>query len=471
MRASSAILCFLISTLVCPVSGNGASPVVSIENSVERFQLTIGGSITLSTDKPVERASLANPEVADILIISPTQIYLRGNAPGLTNLSLWWANGNGRTVYDLEISPDISQLKKRLCELLPEEKNIQVTTNYDAVTLTGSLSNIASLPRVLALAESYAPERVKNLLQISGVHQVMLEVQIAEISRSAERDLGIQLGRTWGKGAPRASSASDLFNITVSPALTSNLVFHRGYSTWTAIVDTLEEKGLAKILAEPTLIALSGQEANFLVGGEIPIPVQTETGISVEYKEYGIGVTFTPTVLNSKKISMRVSPEVSELDYENAISIAGAMVPGLTIRQASTVVELGDGQSFAIAGLIKEVDRETINKFPILGDIPILGALFRSSGFDNAETELVIIVTPHLVQPLDMAKQTLPTDKHIRPGDIEFFLLGALEGREKKSSAGNILHPEKDSGLDGEFGHILPMTGKNEKIEGGVKAK
>ena len=216
-----------------------------------------------------------------------------------------------------------------------------------------------------------------------------------------------------------------------------------------------------KVLAEPTLITLSGKRANFLAGGEFPIPVPQSTSggltITIEYKPFGVGLNFTPTVLSGNKINMQVAPEVSELDFSNAVTISGFVVPALTTRRVSTDIELADGQSFAIAGLLKSDVREIVTKFPLLGDIPILGVLFRSTNFQKNETELIIIVTPHLVKPMDLAKQTLPTDQYIEPDDFEWYLLGKLEGEEKKGTS----HPtgpstglKQEYGLEGKFGHI-----------------
>jgi pilus assembly protein CpaC len=224
----------------------------------------------------------------------------------------------------------------------------------------------------------------------------------------------------------------------------------------------MKVNGLIKVLAEPTLITTSGRPANFLAGGEFPVPVpqgQNSNMITIEYKTFGVGLAFTPTVLSSNKISMEVKPEVSELNFSNAIAISGFVIPSITTRRVSTVVELADGQSFAIAGLLKDDIREVVSKFPVLGEIPILGALFRSTSFQKNETELVIIVTPHLVKPLDMAKQTLPTDQYVEPNDFEFYLLGSLEGRAeptpRRSSGVLPLRPDQ-SGLEGDFGHIAP---------------
>jgi pilus assembly protein CpaC len=207
----------------------------------------------------------------------------------------------------------------------------------------------------------------------------------------------------------------------------------------------------------------SGKSANFLAGGEFPIPVPQPSGvgttITIQYKPFGVALNFSPTVLSSKKISMQVAPEVSDLDFSNAIQISGFVVPAITTRRVSTTVELPDGQSFAVAGLLRDNVREVVDKFPLLGDIPILGALFRSTSFQKNETELIIVVTPHLVKPMDLSKQTLPTDQYIEPNDFEFYLLGALEGSKKEErSAGSSSPQETRKGmkLEGDFGHAIP---------------
>jgi pilus assembly protein CpaC len=245
--------------------------------------------------------------------------------------------------------------------------------------------------------------------------------------------------------------------------------FTNGATTWTVFVDALKENGLTKVLAEPTLITQSGRSASFLAGGEYPIPVpQSSSGggttITIEYKTFGVGLNFTPTVLGNGKISMMVNPEVSDLDFTRAVSLQGYVIPSINTRRVSTVIELGDGQSFAVAGLLKDDLREVVSKYPVLGDIPILGVLFRSSSYQKNETELIIIVTPHLVKPIDMAKQTIPTDQFVDPDDFEFYLLGSLEGKARgeggKSPApgaySTVPGLKKGSGLEGDFGYMKP---------------
>lgn len=448
-------------------------PRIKVETtSPQKVILTVGKSVILGSSEPVKRVSLAAPEIADAMVLTPRQIYVTGKVPGVTNLTLWGSDNKVSGIIDLEIFPDISRLKEDLHKILPEEKDVRVTATHDHITLSGTVSSTNTLSQVLALAEPYSPGKVVNLLEVSGVHQVMLEVRVAEMSRSLLRRLGFNFsyltsgGNNFGllllnklASAPTESSPNAL---GVSDRITGIFRFMSSGTSWTIFVDALKEEGLLKVLAEPTLIALSGKTANFLAGGEFPVPVPQASGVSttitVEYKPFGVGLNFTPTVLSNKKINMLVAPEVSELDFSNAIRIGGFEVPALTTRRVSTVIELADGQSFAIAGLLKDQLREIISKFPVLGDVPILGALFRSSSFQKNETELIIIVTPHLVKPVDMAKQTLPTDQFIEPDDFEFYLLGTLQGREKRkvSPAPSSTTPGKRGGLEGDFGHIIP---------------
>jgi pilus assembly protein CpaC len=215
------------------------------------------------------------------------------------------------------------------------------------------------------------------------------------------------------------------------------------------------------VLAKPTLVAISGQEAQFLSGGEFPFPIPQAFGvITIQYKKFGVGLAFTPTVLSNNRISMAVSPEVSELDFNNALVIQGFTVPSITTRRATTVVDLADGQSFAIAGLLRDTVREQVQKFPFLGDIPVLGTLFRSSRFQKNQTELVIIVTPHFVKAIDTAQQTLPTDTFIEPNDWEFYLMGWTDGlgyatKTSQRRDGRSAEATVSQRLDGSFGHMV----------------
>ena len=420
----------------------------------KKLQLVIGKSIILKNSKPVDRVSIADPAIAKFILLSPNEIYLIGKTAGITNLTVW-QNKKIYAIYDLEVDYDISRLKQKLHNLLPDEKDIRVIATHNSITLSGRISNTNNLSQVMILAKEYAPGgTVHNLLKVEEVHQVMLEVRIAEMSRSVTKNLGINWtynrGGSFGLGLLGALPEQRGVSIT-SEISSLFFKFDRGISTWTGMIDLLKQNGLAKILAEPTLIALSGQTATFLAGGEFPIPVSNEDGIGIEYKNYGVSLDFTPTVLPEGRIRINVTPEVSEIDFSVAVLIEGYAAPGLLTRKTSTTVELADGQSFAIAGLLKDTVQDAVSKFPFLGDIPVLGMLFRSRAFQKRETELIIIVTPRLVKPFDLEKQTLPTDFYIEPDDTEFYLLGLMEGREKKqpSTAGR-------GEFDGHFGHGMP---------------
>ncbi len=463
--------------LIFPAGTWAASNVQPEIEKPRKLELVVGKSFALKIPGPVRmvdslRVTIAAPEIADFLFLPqpstkkrPRYIYLTGKKPGATNMTIW-QNDKVLCVYDLDVAYDVSQLKQRLHDILPEEEDIRVFATQDSITISGMVSSTENLNEALVLAEAFAKDNIVNLLKVAGVHQVMLEVRVAEMSRNLLDRLGINFTaiRDSGNfavtllGGLSSFSMEDVgsmeetvptYGIQYSDDVTGLFRTRSGQTQFTGIIDLLKGNGLIKILAEPTLIALSGQTASFLAGGEFPIPRMDDEGnVDVDFKPYGIELSFTPTVLSEKKIGINVVPLVSELDYPTGTTIGGAVVPGLLTRRASTTVELADGQSFAIAGLLKETTRENISKYPLLGDIPILGALFKSKSFQKQETELVIIVTPHLVKPLDMAKQSLPTDFYIEPDDAEFYLWGIFGKSHEKN-------PYVSAELDGDFGHIF----------------
>jgi pilus assembly protein CpaC len=470
-------ICLCLFLIVSPANAAGPEKINVGAGGHQKVNLTAGKSTVIESPVAIKKFAIATPEQVDVTVISPRQVYLIGKAPGATNATIWGIDGTIIAFLDIEIMPDVTRLKEKLHEMLPNEKEIKVTASADSLVLSGTVSSTSNLSQVITMASSYAPKdkdgntKVINLLEVGGVHQVMLEVRVSEMSQTLMRRLGVNFnyisegGKTFGisllknlTSLPKSPLAWPGDPLTVSDNVGAIFRFLGGGATWTTFIDALKENGLTKVLAEPTLITTSGKTANFLAGGEYPIPVPSENGIAIEYKTFGVGLNFTPTVLSNNKISMEVKPEVSELDFTNALAISGYVVPGLSTRRVSTTIELADGQSFAIAGLLKEDVREIVSKFPILGDIPILGVLFRSTSFRKNETELVIIVTPHLVKPIDMAKQTLPTDAFVEPNDFEFYLLGSLEGRGEpvELSKGTVPPRSDGGGLDGDFGHIAP---------------
>lgn len=350
-------------------------------------------------------------------------------------------------------------LKKTLHDLFPNE-DIRVGMSADFITLSGTVGGSARLTEVVGLAENFAPGKIINMLQVGGIQQVMLEVRVAEMSRDVSRKLGVNFSASGGN-ALAFNMVGGLTDVSggISENINAVLSFFGSDEVTNLFLEAMKEDGLVKILAEPTLIALSGQTASFLAGGEFPVPVYQDIDrITIEWKPFGVALNFTPTVLDDNKINMLVAPEVSEPDFSRTVSLSGFVVPSVETRRLSTVVELKDGQSFAVAGLLKNFVRENINRFPLLGDLPILGALFRSTEFERNESELVILVTPHLVKPLNVADQPLPTDSFIEPNEFELLLLGKLEGEPgpNVSATGQPSSKANGPGMEGDFGYIIP---------------
>jgi pilus assembly protein CpaC len=458
------------------------------QREIQRLDLTAGKSRILDLPVAIKRASLANPDVADTVVLSPTQLYITGKSTGVTNLTLWNESGKMMGMYDVVIAPDLTRLKENLHKAMPDEKNILVMSSHDSITLSGTASSAGNLTRAMSIAEAYAPRKVINSLQVGGVQQVMLEVRVAEMNRELIRRLGINAtamtpqgfgmtalnqltsmigGNSFsGMSGGISSALTNTLNLS-QQALAANgaFQFQTGNITWSGFVDALQQENIVKVLAKPTLLALNGQEAAFLAGGEFPIPVPQAFGlITIQFKKFGVGLVFTPNIMDKNHISLSVAPEVSELDFQNALRTQGFVVPAITTRRATTTIELADGQSFAIGGLLRDNVKESINKYPWLGDIPILGALFRSTSYQKNETELLIIVTAHLVKPLDMTAQTLPTDYYEEPNDFEFYLMGYAEkggfgGKAgHKSPAAEVLSNRipKGRAMEGQVGHIVP---------------
>jgi len=412
------------------------------------LRLRVGHSKVLRTPFAITRISMADPEIADIILISDKEIYVNALAPGVTNLSIW---GKSRfTTTTVTVEADVTLLKEKLHQVLPKEK-IGVEAAGDSVVLSGEVSGPVAQETAVSLALPFAggkKEKVVNLLHVGGVQQVMLEVRVAEISRNVLDRLGINavvLTRSGEFGVSLLNRLADFSNIggILAPGIGNNVTALAGIAGsgafWTLFIDALKQQGLGRLLAEPNLVTTSGQEANFLAGGEFPVPVpQSGVGggatVTIEWKKFGVGLNFTPTVLDGGKISMRVNPEVSELDPTTGVVINNFTIPGLRVRRMSTNVEVKDGQTFAIAGLLSDTHRDVINKFPLLGDIPILGALFRSSTYQKNESELVVLVIPHLVKPMTQGAVRLPTDKFVEPTDYEKYLLGYIQGRPRPTT-------------------------------------
>jgi pilus assembly protein CpaC len=521
----TAVTRFVLSLICATFAGGAAAQPGSIVPD-DSLVVPLFKSRVVQLDEPAARVSVGNPDVADILILRATQLYVLGKDLGTTNVLLWDRNDHLVGTVAVEVTHDLDSLKEKLHNILPEE-SIEVFAAQRSIVLRGSVSSSSAADTAVRMAQGYLAQiqtaesttqfeqedqsrredktvgQIINLLQVRGAQQVMLEVKVAEIARSELKRLDAQfnafntensnwvfggvnggatfpdvvfeemqipdgLGGTitipggrrpvfdriapWGPAidefAPTPMTIQDqgLF----ASLLTDNFLFNLA-------IDAAKEKGLAKILAEPTLTTLTGQEAHFLSGGEFPIPVpQGNDGITIEYKEFGVLLRFLPVVLGGGVINVKVEVSVSELVNSNTVAVSDRnttssfVIPSLTKRSADVNVELKDGQTIGIAGLINQSLREVVTKFPGLGELPVLGALFRSQSFINNESELVIMVTPRLAKPLSPGDIRLPTDKFVEPSDTDFYLLGRTEGRAKPEQP----HPE-GSGMSADYGHQI----------------
>lgn len=434
------------------------------------LNLTIGKSTLLRLPAPISRISVGNPSVADVTLISSRELYLLGKTYGSTNVILW-SRGGPTTIIDVAVGIDSAALQRRLHELLPTEKGITVSTAADSVVLAGEVSSALQADHAVSIAEAFArsyatgiqmpvtagnPEvqqgqtiavsqarqrtsggaaggpRIVNMMRIAQPQQVMLEVKVAELSKNLLDKLGVGIDAARISGDWRYSILSNFLSDSSGVLGVLSRTGNR------IDIDAEKRDGLVRILAEPNIVSVSGQEASFLAGGRIFIPVarnNAATGIStitLEEKEFGVGLKFLPTVLDGGRINLRVSPEVSELSQTGSpfTTIGGqtTVLPSFTTRRAQTTVQLMDGQSFAIAGLIKNNVTESLRRFPVLGEVPILGALFRSSEFQTDRSELMFVVTARLVKPLPSGQLSMPTDHFVPPSRTEFMLNGQLEG-------------------------------------------
>jgi len=456
-------------------SGVAAMPAANVST----VQVPIYKSRVLSTRAPVKKVSVGNPEIADILVTSPTQLYLLGRSLGSTNVLLWDSRNRLIDSLDLEVVHDLGGLKSKLHQLLPNEP-IEVFSAQGALVLRGQVSSAAAMDTAVKLAKTYTAQtasvvqgegeaaaaaptqslEVINLLSVGGSQQVMLEVKVAEMQRSLVKRLGVRFlaigdSGNWSLGGFNNSAS------LVDGLLSADKGFLAQFTSASflldAVLEAAKENGSAKVLAEPTLTTLTGQQAEFISGGEFPIPVSDDDGITIEFKEFGVGVKFLPVVLDSGRINLNLNVSVSELVAANSLVVdtqaaAGAslLVPALTKRSAQSTVELGNGQTIAIAGLISENTRDFVSRFPGLGDVPVIGHLFRSQEFINGETELVILVTPHLAKPVDARSVRLPTDNFVEPSDMDFYLLGKTKGRQLGRQV-----PVSLGVSEGSFGHDL----------------
>ena len=484
-------------TAMCIAAPAAAQGIVSVAEGVHAGEVAVpvNKSQVIRSDRPYSRALIGNPDIADVLPLTDRSLYVLGKKTGTTSLTLYDRSNSLIAVVDVVVGPDVISLRRQLSDLMPIE-GVGARISNDSIVLEGVVPNAVAADRAVQIAESYAPGKVINLLSLGSSQQVMLEVRFSEVKRSALKELGFS-GFVSGSGnngfvGAIGSGAGQVGNNppTLGAIVDSFGVLNRNFNILglniAATLDALERKGAVTTLAEPTLVALSGETASFLAGGEFPVPVAQSAGgggtganvastaITVEWKPFGVSLAFTPTVLADGVINMLVAPEVSSIDPSASIEINNLTIPGLQTRRAKTVVELRDGESFAMAGLLRRDFQSTVRQFPLLGSLPIIGTLFRSTGFNREETELVIIVTPRLVRPVRPYNLKVPTDRVQPPHEADLFLLGRTDSgvpaAPEFSPAPVVTTPapavvvppasggsaeRKPVGFEKEYGHVL----------------
>ncbi len=433
------------------------------KGTAETLDVPVNRAIVVESEQPFSEVSIANAGIADVSTLSDRTLYILGRAPGLTTLTMFDGAGNLLTNVRVRVAPDVTEFKERLRQILPNEQ-IEVRTANDGIVLSGTVSSSARLARALELAERYAPERVSNLMNVGGVQQVMLKVRFAEMNRSVAKSLSASLGFGGGDSTGGFNSLNNQGALT--NALNNNIPFVQtdtgailfgfgaGSTQVRLLLEALENKGLARSLAEPNLSALSGQEATFLAGGEVPIPVPQDDGvIAIEYRSFGVEIDFIPRVVDGDLINLEMAASVSSIDGNSTFTIQGDNVPSFIVRQTSTTVELRDGESFAIAGLIQDDFADLSSQVPWLGDVPVLGALFRSAEYQREQSELVIIITAHLVSPTRGEALALPTDRVKPPSEFDLFVNGRIARTERVGNGAASEVAKQDFG--NSYGYVL----------------
>jgi len=417
-----------------PQAEAGPQPTQEAE-APQTLHLLVGRSLVITSPTRIKRVSLADPTIADEIVVSPNQVVVNGKAPGGVSLLIWDETGQSQN-FEVYVDIDILGLSQKIHEVFPGEQ-VQIETSGNMVMLSGKISSAQVADKILEVVKGVTP-KVTSLMEVPPVltSQISLEVRFADVNRQAISELGANLLRTFGAnmpmqvstqqfapptlgsltttqttGATTTTSTSGQNNFQLSDLL--NIFIYRPDINLAATIQALQENNLLEILAEPTLLTSSGKEASFLAGGEFPYPVLqgvgagVSGGITITFKEFGIRLNFLPTMTQDGRIHLKVQPEVSTLDFTNAITIQGFLLPALTTTRVISEMDLSDGQSFAVAGLLDNRVTEQLEKVPGIGDIPILGKLFQSRMLTKSKNELLIVVTPHIVQPL-AAGQPLP---------------------------------------------------------------
>lgn len=390
-----------------------------------QVSVPLGKSENVRTSTGFVDVVVGDPEVADVMPLTDRTLSVLGRKVGLTRISVYGEGKQLVGVFDVEVSHDTSAIAAAIRTQYPETK-IRVSTVNGRIMLSGVAPDAFTLDKALQFAKQFSPD-VINSVSVSQPQQVLLEVRFVEASRNAGRELGVRWDVVGNNIAATAGTVGLLSGTTPFGAVLGRLI-DRGVQV-DAMISALEQRGVARRLAEPNLVALSGDTASFLAGGEFPFPVASQLNqITIQFKKFGVGLAFTPTVLSHGLINLKIEPEVSQLDPTNVVQVGNVSVPSLIVRRASTTIELRDGQSFAIAGLLQSTSSTAADQLPWISDVPVLGTLFRSASFQKRETDLVIIVTPRLVRPARPGDHLrTPLDATTPPNDNDLFLYGKME--------------------------------------------
>lgn len=430
-----------------------------------QVNVTMGKSETIRTDANFIDIVVSDPETADVLPLTDKSVSILGKKIGATRISVYGEGKKLLGVFDVEVSYDTSKLAGELARQFPHAR-FKVSSVNGRILLSGSAPDGVTLDRAVQIAKQFGPE-VINSVRVTQPQQVLLEVRFVEASRTAGRELGIRWDgrsdndRGFRIGNTNLNSGSTPFGVALGRLISG------GFDV-DILINALEEKGIARRLAEPNLVALSGDTASFLAGGEFPFPVQsTLNTITLEFKKFGVGLAFTPTVLADGLINLKIEPEVSQIDPTNVVRVGNVDIPSLIVRRANTTIELRDGQSFAIAGLLQSTNAIDAQQLPWIGNIPILGALFRSASYQKKETDLVIIVTPRLARPArpgDVLRT--PLDNSLPPNDPDYFVNGVSEVTPETSRKTRALNSGRLPAVRPDTGHMLdlPKTGEVETV-------
>ncbi|MEM7719109.1 MAG: type II and III secretion system protein family protein [Pseudomonadota bacterium] len=458
----AALVGLAVTTASVPQAGAQSLTIMQGEVSTA-LQVPMNRAVVVEAENPFAELSIANPGIADISTLSDRTIYVLGKAPGRTTLTLLGPDGRLITNVEVQVTPDVAEFKERLRQILPGE-GIEVRTANDGIVLSGVVSSIEKLDRALDLANRYAPDRVANLMVVGGTQQVMLKVRFAEVQRTVIKSLsggltffdGEDLDGALGNGSFNGPNFGDV-ELNFTPDFGGGQIstaFDIGSVAFTALLEALESKNLVRTLAEPNLVALSGQEASFLAGGEYPIPVSDDDGITIEYRPFGVQLNFIPRVVDGNRINLELNAAVSAIDDSVTVTTDSISVAAFSRREAQTTVEMLDGQSFAIAGLLEDEFSDAATQTPWFGEIPVLGALFRSASYQRDQSELVVIITPHLVTPVRGEALALPTDRIRPPTESELFLFGRTARPAGAPTSGAAAEVAKQD-FGGSYGYVM----------------